>query len=272
MGRTANLEPHEIFKANLEDAEALLLWATALRDTRKNHMRKELRQAFGKMRRLSRADTARLDCAESGDLFIVIKPDSVVDRKNFELSALAPLLRQAIVATSAAVEGYVFAKTRPYLGEALDEAVEYILRPRPGQKKPAQVKYLEGLTFNVMQALEIDEGRKRGKRQRWVFREHVREHLRVRSSTAPGVIGEAFSTVGKKLNWKTIDKGRGLKATSSGKAQSYVDMGKLTKRRNAIAHQQDRRHVVQRSIRLSEVREHLENAREIVAEIEKQLP
>jgi hypothetical protein len=67
-------------------------------------MRKELREKVGVAMNLPSRDHDQLDCFESEDLFVVIKPGSAIDRGH--VSNLEPLLRQSVVASCAALETY----------------------------------------------------------------------------------------------------------------------------------------------------------------------
>jgi len=87
-------------------------------------MRAERRQSVGNALRIPRRDHGRLDCVESSDVSIVLKPSGALTRAQFSEPELRPLLRQAIVAISAAVESYIAEKAHSYAGDGLDEPTE----------------------------------------------------------------------------------------------------------------------------------------------------
>jgi hypothetical protein len=97
--------PMEAFELNIADARWLIRSALVLQNQRVRRMRSELRTRNGDALRIPERDQERLDCIESDDLFIVIKPDSSIDRDH--VAALDPLLRQSLVAACAALETYV---------------------------------------------------------------------------------------------------------------------------------------------------------------------
>src|SRR5664279_5023495 len=98
-------KPMEAFEVDLEDAEWLIRTAQVLQNQRARRMRGELRTKIGKALNLGVRDHEQLDCIESDDLFIVIKPASRIDRGH--VRNLAPLLRQSVVAACAALETYI---------------------------------------------------------------------------------------------------------------------------------------------------------------------
>src|SRR4051812_30320559 len=102
----SKLTPIEVFEDNIGDAERLLHLTRILLNTRTRQMRRERREAFGPAMKLPRKAWPALDCVESSDLLIVLKPDGDADRDHFSEPQLRPLLRQAIVAIAAAVESY----------------------------------------------------------------------------------------------------------------------------------------------------------------------
>lgn len=116
MARSA---PIDVFEDNIADAERLLHLARVLTNTRKNRMRRELRGAFGTAMGLPRKHHDQLDCVESAELFVIIKPGATGRCDRFTEFELRPLLRQAVVATAAAVESYVAEKACTYIGSAM---------------------------------------------------------------------------------------------------------------------------------------------------------
>ena len=121
------LSPYEAFVDNIEDAEALLSYAHAFQNRRARSMRSELRLRIGEALKVAATRQNELDCLESDDLFVVFKPDSRLGRDEFK--DLRPLLRQALVAASAALETYVADKAMEFVGPALS-ASEYAAAPQ----------------------------------------------------------------------------------------------------------------------------------------------
>src|SRR5436190_14095515 len=101
MARQRKPTPLDVFEDNIADAERLLQLTRILLNTRKRRMRRELRETVGDAIKVGRRDQDGLDCVESLDVFVVLKPDGVARREHFTDAQLRPLLRQAIVALSA---------------------------------------------------------------------------------------------------------------------------------------------------------------------------
>jgi hypothetical protein len=99
-----------VFETNIADAERLLSLAQALDNKRIRAMRRELREGFGAAMKLPKRDQDDLDCIESDDLFVIIKPAGALRREDFAEPELRPLLRQAVVSVAAATESYVAEK------------------------------------------------------------------------------------------------------------------------------------------------------------------
>ncbi len=272
MARPRDLSAMEVFNDNMADATRLLRWAQALKNKRRRSMRTEQREAFLTMRRMRRADLDDLDCVESDDLYIVLLPNGprALDKDDFTRTGTEPLLRQSVVAMAAAVEGYVHTKTQQFLTEALDEAEAYIAEP--DGKQPGVVRALKKMNMSLMDAMELVERQRDGKRIRWNFRDMLRRELHNFSSSDPDRFGKAFSMVGKRIDWKRIDKDRGLNPPKQGDAESYLDLKALAGRRNDIAHRNDRGRSKKATIRLKDVLTFRSNAIEIIAGIEKQYP
>jgi hypothetical protein len=112
--------PIDVFEANIADADRLLMLTRVLLNTRQRRMRQELGETVGAAIRVPQKKREVLDCVESDDVFVVLKPDGIARREHFTERELRPLLRQAIVAISAAVESYVAQKAAGYIGEALN--------------------------------------------------------------------------------------------------------------------------------------------------------
>jgi hypothetical protein len=241
------LTPLEVFEANIGDAERLLGFASALLNNRKRSMRRELRESFGKAMKIPRASWDDLDCVESDDVLVLLKPGGSVKRAHFEESELRPLLRQAVVAISAAIESYIAEKAKSFISSAWAN----------------QPERLRGLQVELGSILDIES---RYNRPKWGYREIVEEYLDREASPAPAKIGVVFSTVGKKGFWAQLDQARSVP-----KGRSTEQLQDLYARRNLIAHTGDRKGRGRASLSLSEVDSFAENAKSIVAGLEKVL-
>src|SRR5689334_21525067 len=102
--------PLEIFEDNISDADRLIGFTRVLLNARTNRMRRERRDSIGVILGIPRKRRDAMDCVESADVFVVLKPDGAATRERFTEPELRPLLRQAVVAISAAVESYVAEK------------------------------------------------------------------------------------------------------------------------------------------------------------------
>jgi hypothetical protein len=56
--------------------------------------------------RIPKKDRLHIECVESDDLFVVLKPGARVSRSDLAASALQPLLRKALVVARTAVETF----------------------------------------------------------------------------------------------------------------------------------------------------------------------
>ena len=247
MGRPRKLTPIEVFETNIADAERLLSLARALDNKRLRRMRRELREGFGSAMKLSRRDQERLDCVESDDLFVIIKPEGALTRGDLAEQELRPLLRQAVVSIAAATESYVAEKASSYIGDALDGAPD----------KLRDVRVTLGEVFDIEQTL---------KRRRFGWRRIVQERIERDAGSAPNKIDAVFGLVGKLVPWGKIDDRRHVR-----RGESRKQMEALAKRRNRIAHTGDRVGAKRAAITLGEAEGHLENAKAIVEALEREL-
>lgn len=239
--------PLEAFEDNMADARGLVLLAEAATNLRARRMRRELRERVGEAIKAPRKRWDQLDCVESGDLFIVVLPDSRLGRQ--QLQNQAPLLRQAIVAGCAAAE--------TYLADRVIERSRRIVRGNGDLGRLARIP----MSVGDWGAVESYEYRRRGITE-CVIAPWVRE----RASTAPNVVGELLALVGVDRPHGQLDAARQMP-----KGTTEDDLQRVTDRRNRIAHSGDRKGHGRASIRLDEVREHLDCLHSIVAAIEKVL-
>jgi hypothetical protein len=241
------LKPIEVFEANIADAERLIALARVLKNGRR-FARKEKRQAIGKALGIARRDHAALGCVESSDVFLVIKPSSSVRTEHFTEEQLRPLLRQAIVAISAAVESYVAEKASTYASAALDA--------RPDR--------LKDVALSLDKVIEIES---RYQRRRVGHRAILEEYLEMTASPSPSKVGLVFSTVGQSDVLKRVDVERGV-----AKGTSAKELEGLYRRRNKIAHTGDRTHSGRAPLSLAEVETFDSQAKSIVEAMETVLP
>ena len=247
MARPRKPTPIEVFETNIADAERLLSLARALDNKRLRRMRRELREGFGSAMRLSKRDQDRLDCVESEDLFVIIKPSGALGRGDFTEQELRPLLRQAIVSVAAATESYVAEKASSYVGDALDGAPD----------KLRGVRVTLGEVFDIEQTLT---------RRRFGWRRILQERIERDAGSAPNKIDTVFSLVGKQVPWGKIDDRRHVR-----RGESRKQMEALTKRRNRIAHTGDRVGSKRAVITLREAENHLTSAKAMVEALEREL-
>ncbi len=152
----------------------------------------------GRALKIPKGKWDQLDRVESDDVFVVLKPGGAVKRQHFTEPELRPLLRQAIVAISAAVESYVAEKASSFISQALD--------PRPPRLKEVP------LTLDDVIGIESKYTRRRcGDTARsWSHTFRPNE-----SSADPNQIGKVFSTVGKQGFWPKVDSHRHVSTGTS---------------------------------------------------------
>lgn len=242
MGKS---QPIDAFEDNIADAERLVGFTRVLLNTRSKRMRRELRMRVGEAIRIPQRRRDEMDCVESSDVFVVLKPGGSAQREHFTEPELRPLLRQAVVAIAAAVEAYVAEKACTFIREALDADD----RPRRLLDMPLTLESL----------LSLEEYERRG----WGYRKLVAEHLAQEASADPGKIGMVFSTVGKREIWKKVDAHRKVR-----RGCSQEQLSRLAERRNRIAHTGDRAGGGRAHLTLRDVEAHLKNARSIVEAVD----
>jgi hypothetical protein len=238
----------EAFEDNMADAKSLVALATALTNSRKRRMRTELREKVGAALGVRNAGLDQLDCAESDDLFVVFMPGSSLSRDNMSEDSLQPLLRQAVVAASAAVETYVADRVMELAGPALR-----------AKKRPTRLDDLT-LTFQDWFAISA----KYPQRKVWGLRLLLEEHVRRDASPAASSVGMMFSIVGQEKVLARVDVQRKL---SSGTSSEELD--RLYRRRNLIAHANDRSGRSRAEIKRTDVETMLTSAKEVVSSLEK---
>lgn len=240
MGRSRQ-SALEAFELNMEDADILLKLGKALTNERARKMRRELRERVGEALRLGKKDIDALDCVESEDFFVVLKPEASIRRQDLE--DIRPLLRQAIVAACAAVENYV--------GDRVMELVGPALRSEDPPER------LMDVTLTIGRWVEIDQ---RYQRKGWGLRQVIEEHVRIEASAEPMKIGVLFSTAGVPKIWGKVNGRAGRRLDT--------ELDQIVDRRNRIAHQGDRRGGGRAALAFEDVEEALGLIREVIKHLE----
>lgn len=239
--------PIDVFEENIADAEVLLKFADGLQTQRTRKLRVERRDKLGRALGMTKDERDAIDGAESDHLFVLLKAGSPFTRDDFTEGALSPLLRQAVVAVSAAIETWVADRAEDFVGRAIRDNPDSLSR----------------VPLDLKTVLEIDA---RYTRRRWGYREVLVAHIESMASPSPSQIGRVFSMVGRPIKWGVIDSFRGV-----AKGDSEKDLSALYARRNQIAHSADRTGRSRRAITADEVRGHVTRAREIVEALERHL-
>jgi hypothetical protein len=211
-------------------------------------MRRELRESIGKALRVVKAQRSELDCVESDDVFVLLKPGGAVRRHHFTEPELRPLLRQAVVAAAAAVESYVSEKAATYVAAALADPPER----------------LKDVSISLADVMTIES---RYKRRAWGYRAVLQSYLEREASADPSKIGVVLSTVGQTGYWAKMDALRKVD-----KGTSEAQLRALAHRRNKIAHTGDRTATGRSALTLVDAEAHVANAKSIVEAMERVLP
>ncbi|MDO8614052.1 MAG: HEPN domain-containing protein [Dehalococcoidia bacterium] len=245
MARTRKPTPLEAFNSNIGDAEALVTYARAFRNRRKNRMPKKLQERVGDAFKVPAKKWAGLDCLQNDHLVVVFMPNGGMGRHQFD--DRRPLLRQAVVAACAALETYVADKAMRFVGKAL----------RADQLTPR----LREITLTLG---HWDDIKKKGlKRPVWAIRPVVEEAIRETSSTAPSSIGKVLAIVGVQGWSKKVD---GARTVEYGTTERELE--RLADRRNRIAHSADRTGQRRATIDLAEVESYITLTKSVVGALE----
>lgn len=247
MPRLPKQDAWTAFQDNIKDAEVLLSYAKGFINNRKYRMRAELRQSIGETLHVNVRDRNKLNCLDSGGLFVVFRPDADLQPSDFD--DLRPILRQVLVAVCAAFETYV-----------ADKVMEHVSTAIRADKLPAR---LEAIPVTLGQWLEVEA---RYKRRGWGMRSIIEGFIRETSSTAPNKVGEVLSVIGVKHWSKKVD---GLRSLPNGTTVDHLDC--LTKRRNLIAHAADRSGQGRAALGYDEVIEHVAHVHDIAGAVAKLL-
>ena len=234
----------EVFETTIADAELLVKFVEGFTNQRKYRMRKELRDRIGDALNVKVRDRDHLDCIESDDVFMVLKPGGRLARSDF--ADARPLLRQALVSACAAFETYLADKAMTRIG--------------PLMRRRDLPRRLEELPMTLADWRRIAGYQRKGRGVReWVIEPAVRE----RSSTAPSRIGELLAMVGISRWNQQVDGHRRVR-----RGQTERELAAITERRNRIVHEADRRGRGRAPLTVREVRHDIEVLRSVVRALE----
>ncbi len=239
--------PLEAFELNMGDAEGLVLLAESLTNYRARRMRAEMRTKVGEALRVPQRDRGALDCIESPDLFVVLKPGGRLTRQNFDQHD--PLLRQAIVAGCAALETYL-------ADVAIATARQLIGGGAPLPARLARIGMDVGGWFDLKERYQRE--------RRGITEQVIAPYLRETASTSPSKVGELLSTVGVPEALAKIDRCRRVE-----KNTTRTELERITIRRNKIAHAADRKGHGRASITGAEVSADLAVPRPVVVAVDR---
>jgi hypothetical protein len=249
MTGVAKPTPIEAFELNVANARWLIRTAQVLQNRRARKMRDELRSRIGTALRIAVRDQGQLDCFESAELFVVIKPGASIDRQH--VAMLDPLLWQAVVAACAALETYV--------ADAVCARVGAQIRQRGDL--PSR---LGGLPMTVADWKSIDESYQR--RRRGLREKVLVPKIRETASTASNQIGILLAMLGVE-NWAR--KADAFRSVRRGETVRHLE--ELTARRNRIAHEGDRRGYGRSRITVDEATGYVEVVEDVARAIESVL-
>lgn len=238
--------PVEAFELNIADAQWLLDTARALTNQRTRRMRSEKRGRIGEALGIAKRDWKGLDCIESSDIFVVIKPGGAVRRDHVQ--DLSPLYRQAVVASCAALETYVVDAVLARIGPVV-------------RRRGALPSRLGELSLTVADWKRINDDYQYTRRG---LREHVlAPRVREIVSTSPRQVGLVLSMIDVSDWSKRVD---GVRKKLNG--TTVTELEELTKRRNRIAHQGDRRGYGRARISQAETQRYVAIAKDVAEAME----
>jgi hypothetical protein len=243
MARSTAPTPMEAFELNMADADLLVTFARGLDNKRQKRARVEFRSRIGDALRVPRRDQKKIDCIESADAVVVIKPNSNWSREI--LADVRPLLRQALVAACAATETYLADVASAQVGRLTEDAKD--LPKRMGK-----------IQLTVAEWVDIQAYYKQKKRVG--LHRVIKEHIRAQASTSSSQYGQILSMVGVEKWHKKIDAARKVRP-----GDTVILLDRVTARRNKIAHEGDRRGQSRAQLTVEEVEEDLLAMRSIVA-------
>ena len=208
--------------------------AEGLTNARSRRVRSEVRERIATAFRIPVRQRDALDCVESEDLWVILKPNARLRRHQF--ADHKPLLRQALVAACAATE--------TYLADRVMERVSDQMIADHASKE------LRAVPMTLGDWLDVDgvyTKKTSGLKYR-VFEPWMRRHV----STDPAKVAAALRLLGIGGGVTPIDKLR------PGKVDTHADLKRITERRNKIAHTGDRKGQGKAAITAQEVRADIE--------------
>lgn len=241
----AKPSPRETFDLNMADAYLLVELAEALDNFRARRMRRELREKVGMAIGVPAAQWTAMDCIESEEFFLVLKPGSGWEREH--LQDRSPLLRQAVVAGAAAFE--------TFLTDRVVGRVREIMRSK--DEFPPRLASI-AMTVGNWRSIESYSYRWRG-----ITEVVLRSHVREQASTASNQVGQLMSTIGVEQWARRVDSVRGVT-----RGTTVRELDEVTDRRNRIAHEADRRGHGRATIDAEWVRESLDHLEAIVKAVD----
>lgn len=244
---TRKLSPIEAFELNMEDAHHLVRLVDGFTNQRRRRARREWREKVGAALDIPKRDWEQLDCVESPDVAVVLKPGSTLTRHHFQDHK--PLLRQALVAACAATETY------------LADKVMVVVRDQTTSMTAASAR-LQNLPLSVGDWLYIEQNYtyKRSGLHNRIIEPHIREM----ASTSPTQVGALLSLIGVQ---KWCDKLDHLRQVPKGETEATL--ARVTVRRNKIVHTGDRQGRGRAPLGIGEVKADLEAISSIVHAVER---
>jgi hypothetical protein len=247
LPRPSRQTPQEAFCANMEDAYHLVRLAEAFTNQRVRKARREFRQRVGKAMKVPSRHWDELDCVESADVLVVLKPGAELGRDHF--SDHKPLLRQALVAACAATETYLADAAMAQMSSLTTSA-------------DVATRRLKDMPMTVGDWLELE--RRYKYRRRGLHEQVIRRQVEELASTDPTKVGHLFSLLGTSDWTRKMDHHRG-----SAKGETFAFLDRVTKRRNKIVHTGDRQGLGRAPITVAEVKADLAALESVVAATEK---
>lgn len=241
------LTPIEAFELNMEDAHHLVRLVEGFTNQRQRRARREWREKVGAALDIPKRGWEQLDCVESPDVAVVLKPGSNLTRDHF--TDHKPLLRQALVAACAATETY------------LADKVMEVVRDQTTSTAAASAR-LQKLPLSIGDWLYIEQNytyRRSGLHNRI-----IEPHIREMASTSPTQVGALLSLIGIQ---KWCDKLDHLCQVPKGETEATLK--RITLRRNKIVHTGDRQGRGRAPLGIGEVKADLGALNSIVHAIEK---
>lgn len=215
--------PLEAFELNMGDAVWMTDLAEALANQRTKGIYSSTRERLGDALRLSQADRAAMDVAESDDFYVIIKRGSTMSRDR--LQDRTALLRHAVVAACAATE--------TYFADKLIALVRPMLRTANTATNPLP-RALRELPLTLGDLVDLDHNYQRTRHG--LSEKILVPHIQRQSSVEPDGLVKVLALAGQAKLFTAIDAELGWE-----KGTCNPRMSAIAKRRNVIAHTGDRK-------------------------------